>query len=223
MHAVLLFLASWTLTTSRHWWLGPDWPAIVDWCSRSGAARTPSSGSGLRASAWGVAFRRVLHTCPGQLAGGLQSVHHRHADVHEYHGGSSLPGEGDSLPAVLRLADDVDVGFAVEQPSGQRLTPTGSCDEAGRKENRKRAAGTARWSSPNAAAGTTLAPVRQGDTDGMAMLRKQATAPRNVARRRGSGRPSVSRPRRLPGWRRGPPSAARTAQALTEHLRRRPD
>ncbi|WP_322770279.1 hypothetical protein [Frankia sp. Cr1] len=28
--AVLLFLASWTLTTCRHWWLGPDWPAIVE-------------------------------------------------------------------------------------------------------------------------------------------------------------------------------------------------
>ncbi len=30
LHPVLLFLACWTLTTSRHWWLGPDWPLIVD-------------------------------------------------------------------------------------------------------------------------------------------------------------------------------------------------
>jgi hypothetical protein len=28
--AVLLFLASWTLTTCRRWWLGPDWPAVVE-------------------------------------------------------------------------------------------------------------------------------------------------------------------------------------------------
>ena len=47
-------------------------------------------------------------------AGGLDAVEDRHADVHQHDVGSGALAELDAEPAVLRVADDVDVGLGVE-------------------------------------------------------------------------------------------------------------
>jgi hypothetical protein len=48
------------------------------------------------------------------LAGRLDAVHVRHADVHQHHIRIELAGERDRLGAVCGLADDLDVGFGAQ-------------------------------------------------------------------------------------------------------------
>src|SRR6185437_554775 len=52
--------------------------------------------------------------------GGLQAVHHRHADVHEDDVGAQVGDPGDGLLAVDGLADHLDVGLRVEQDGEAR-------------------------------------------------------------------------------------------------------
>ena len=51
----------------------------------------------------------------GDLPGGLQAVHHRHADIHQDHVRTQLRGARDRFLPVHGLADDLDVGLAVQQ------------------------------------------------------------------------------------------------------------
>src|SRR6185437_11641200 len=54
------------------------------------------------------------------LPGGLQAVHHRHADVHEDDVGAQLGDPGDGLLPVDGLADHLDIGLRVEQDGKAR-------------------------------------------------------------------------------------------------------
>ncbi|WP_131786671.1 hypothetical protein [Protofrankia symbiont of Coriaria ruscifolia] len=80
--AVLLFLASWTLTTCRHRWLGPDWPAIVDRFLRhlddtAPSGDLPSSNDG-DVPVDRVVLRSQLLAGPDQLSAGAAAFCLRH-------------------------------------------------------------------------------------------------------------------------------------------------
>ena len=59
----------------------------------------------------GAAFVAAVEDAPSCL----ESVHYRHADVHQDHVRAELAGEADSLGAVGGLADDREVGLRGEQ------------------------------------------------------------------------------------------------------------
>ena len=82
---------------------------------------------------------RVLDAGPGELAGGLDAVQHRHADVEQADVGPQLAGEVDRLAPVGRGADHLDVGLGVEDhrparcarsPGRRRRPPGSSCAHA---------------------------------------------------------------------------------------------
>ena len=85
------------------------------------ASYTYSSRSKVVSTSTLVAPARGRRPCPvaEDQAGGLQPVEHRHPDVHQDHVGPERGGLVDRVPAVDRLADDLDVGLgasSTEQP-----------------------------------------------------------------------------------------------------------
>jgi hypothetical protein len=75
LHAVLLFLACWTLTTNRHWWLGPDWPLILD---RVELASDLSSASDAGLSTDREVLRSQLLAGPDELSSAAAAFCLRH-------------------------------------------------------------------------------------------------------------------------------------------------
>ena len=68
---------------------------------------------------------RACEPVGDELAGRLDPVEHRHADVHEDHVGSCRRGGADGLARRRRLANDLDLRLGVEDrpeaPAHERL------------------------------------------------------------------------------------------------------
>ena len=51
---------------------------------------------------------------------GLDAVHVRHGDVHQHHVGRQFAGQAHAFRAVLRLADDLQLGIGAQQHAQPR-------------------------------------------------------------------------------------------------------